>query len=969
MLQAQLESANDNRDSIGGQNDVSVIAADAHTETSGNASSTSSDALANKLSSSLACIAKERRSQLDASRAKAEAEDASSNNSSEEVGGQSSSSNNSGPAMVTGTTATSSSGDVRDSNNSSSDSNEGRKHHHHHQQHHTFARRQTKKQPENADGYGLPVPKDDRLQQAESAAAHAAVVAQLPPPTDSTTSDGAGSDRQGNEERIDTGSLLQPHREPGFHTIRRTFNRVYRREESAKSSETDSSENPVVRHKVKKQKRSGQHAHAAEDNDDNGGNGSSSGSGTEGGYAGSASSNENAAQVGSCSSPSVSSEESHRANRKRVRSGAVSAKRDPGLPLISKKESSMSVSSEIADFSSSEGEAGQRFADAFRQPPSRSPSITSSSDEQEESYPSAAKVARKVKSPIAASLPRSSAAWPPLPLQLLRGSKSAQSDGLDKKPAARRLKTDRSETPLLDGKPPILAVGSDVMAHILTFLEPPDILDVLTMPLSKDWLSMFTRQPELWRVLCLLEPFKATIEDEEDDSSDESIDSYSINVSSELRGAFGKFRLLYTSFVRCMRYLARIKEDAQLGRPPSVIDYGAVDQITGQNVAANRNLQQFLARARGVVVGSLESGESDISDEENGDGAPVVVPVAAARVSAVGVADDGSSTEAYRSPRKRRSKDKRSEKDEQRRKKKVKYAHSTLTQRLLGPTAAGTPGNVELPWSCTIYSIVNWMVAFSNVEGIQTMCLKVLPFLLEDEQQRMTAQRAGLTDIVLRSMVVFPDSSSLHTAAFHTIVLLARPLGGREGMLFHTSMVNSSGIFGANENGGGTTDGRSGIAVMLDSMRRFQSNELLQAMSCWSLVNIALAPAQKEMLVKLGGIQVTTNSMIAHPFNAEVQFRALFALINLVIPSVSLNANEGETDSQPLEDSSEKEVLDEMVDQVIHLVVSSMKNFCASEAILNRACLVLHNLSLTQGTLNVVCYTSFGDFLFPLTLT
>jgi hypothetical protein len=241
---------------------------------------------------------------------------------------------------------------------------------------------------------------------------------------------------------------------------------------------------------------------------------------------------------------------------------------------------------------------------------------------------------------------------------------------------------------------------------------------------------------------------------------------------------------------------------------------------------------------------------------------------------------------------------------------------------------------------------VNWMVAFSDVEGIQTMCLKVLPFLLEDEQQRSTAQHAGLTDIVLRDMVLFPDSAQLHTAAFHTIVLLARPIGGREGMLFHTSMVNSSGIFSARHDG---HDGKNGVAVMLDSMRRFRSDEVLQAMSCWSLVNIALVPAQKEVLVKLGGIEVTANAMMEHPFNAEVQFRSLFALINLVIPSVSL-APDGDAESQSVseEDSSEREMLDETVDLIVGLVVTAMKNFCSSEAILNRACLVLHNLSLTQ---------------------
>merc|ERR1711982_101592 len=83
-------------------------------------------------------------------------------------------------------------------------------------------------------------------------------------------------------------------------------------------------------------------------------------------------------------------------------------------------------------------------------------------------------------------------------------------------------------------------------------------------------------------------------------------------------------------------------------------------------------------------------------------------------------------------------------------------------------------------------------------------------------------------------------------------------------------------------------NGRNGIAVMLDSMRRFNYHEFLQAMGCWSMVNIALIPSQKTMLVKLGGITVALNAMIMHPHSAEVQFRAAFALINLVIPCKSI---------------------------------------------------------------------------------
>jgi hypothetical protein len=263
------------------------------------------------------------------------------------------------------------------------------------------------------------------------------------------------------------------------------------------------------------------------------------------------------------------------------------------------------------------------------------------------------------------------------------------------------------------------------------------------------------------------------------------------------------------------------------------------------------------------------------------------------------------------------------------------------------------------------------MVAFSDVEGIQVMCLKALPFLLEDERQRQIAQTAGLIDIILRDMITFSDSEQVHTAAFHAIVLLARPHGGREGMLFYGSMA-SNGIFGE----GRKEHGLSGIAVMLDSMRRFEDNVVLMAMSCWALVNIALSAEPKAATVKLGGIKAVTNAMQKHPFSAEVQFRALFALINLVIPSVqgaettNTTSISSEQPSLPrravstindeldvVRDVSEREILDEMVGDIATLVVWSMKNFCSSEAILNRACLVLHNLSLTDDYHATLLYT------------
>jgi hypothetical protein len=202
----------------------------------------------------------------------------------------------------------------------------------------------------------------------------------------------------------------------------------------------------------------------------------------------------------------------------------------------------------------------------------------------------------------------------------------------------------------VNGRPLILTVGSDIMAHVLTFLHPPEILEILTMPLSKDWRKHFMQQPELWRVLCLVEPFKASIEcesfssdddrsttsssNEDDECSSTSGDSFcSLRTSNEdiKRQQVDKFRHLYTSFVRCMKYLSQIRDDAINGRSPSYIDYGGGGAVTsastdnrdtsgkgdatGKRKAScsptppsitgnSKDLQNFLAQARDVVMES-----------------------------------------------------------------------------------------------------------------------------------------------------------------------------------------------------------------------------------------------------------------------------------------------------------------------------------------------------------------------------
>lgn len=69
-------------------------------------------------------------------------------------------------------------------------------------------------------------------------------------------------------------------------------------------------------------------------------------------------------------------------------------------------------------------------------------------------------------------------------------------------------------------------------------------------------------------------------------------------------------------------------------------------------------------------------------------------------------------------------------------------------------------------------------------------------------------------------------------------------------------------------------------------------------------------------------------------------------MINLIIPPTDQQSEDDSSSASSVDAEEEKLVV---IDQIATLVVAAMKNFCSSEAILNRACLVLHNISLCQA--------------------
>ena len=221
----------------------------------------------------------------------------------------------------------------------------------------------------------------------------------------------------------------------------------------------------------------------------------------------------------------------------------------------------------------------------------------------------------------------------------------------------------------------------------------------------------------------------------------------------------------------------------------------------------------------------------------------------------------------------------------------------------------------------SVDALLGAMAPFPRVVGVQLRCLRALVPLLESPENRKAAQDSCITGIVVNAMRAFGRDVELQLAALHSLVLLARPIGGSEGMVFSRGMARPTGL-------DALLGERGGIVSVLETMARHEANADVQAMACWALVNVMLIPQQKALVVARGGVQAVLRSMQAHPRHFEVQYRALFALINLLVP-----------DGSPPRLAYE---------ELVPFVLAAMETFAAHEALVNRGCLVLHNLALSE---------------------
>jgi len=107
------------------------------------------------------------------------------------------------------------------------------------------------------------------------------------------------------------------------------------------------------------------------------------------------------------------------------------------------------------------------------------------------------------------------------------------------------------------------------------------------------------------------------------------------------------------------------------------------------------------------------------------------------------------------------------------------------------------------------------------------------------------------------------------------------------------------------------------------------------------MVNLGLNNDHRRQLVSEGGITTILRAMKAHPLDREVQFRAIFALINLVTDAGgNLQVDTRHRTQEPLAHS------------VTNVIIETADRFMHDVCICNRACMVIYNLSFDSFNLH-----------------
>lgn len=217
------------------------------------------------------------------------------------------------------------------------------------------------------------------------------------------------------------------------------------------------------------------------------------------------------------------------------------------------------------------------------------------------------------------------------------------------------------------------------------------------------------------------------------------------------------------------------------------------------------------------------------------------------------------------------------------------------------------------------YALSN-MNEFQHNVAIQELCIQRLGVLTEDEKCRVEFAQSNGIGSILTSMQRFNTIATVQAKGCRALVTAVRPLGLQEGVQFTgsrdaTSVADEIGNY-------------NGVSIILNAMKQHESDAVVQAMACWSLVNICLNDTQKAKVIQLGGMNQIVKSMITHENDREVQYRGLFVLVNLVTGTGNI-----------------------MTEELARLIPSAIEYYKTDAPLIILACIVLKNLAIDEDNI------------------
>ncbi|CAN0553897.1 unnamed protein product, partial [Ectocarpus sp. 12 AP-2014] len=199
--------------------------------------------------------------------------------------------------------------------------------------------------------------------------------------------------------------------------------------------------------------------------------------------------------------------------------------------------------------------------------------------------------------------------------------------------------------------------------------------------------------------------------------------------------------------------------------------------------------------------------------------------------------------------------------------------HIDLVHRLslVDGTAEETCGGGDYD---NVVAIVQVLDAYRTLAEMTRACFDRLGHLLNSEEAREAVKCVDwrIMDHALWALKTYPDDVDLLLKILRFLVLAGRPAGRVEGAVMCRPPASDGSLRAFGPSG-------DGIEAVLACMERHRSNAAVQAVACWSLVNLALIPGQKRSLCRQGGVLAIVRAMARHPQDSEVHFRAMFALI------------------------------------------------------------------------------------------